>query len=51
MSWGKRTGTWVLRKLTSALCRIDDAQLDLVPESGALIIIINQVSLVELPVL
>lgn len=40
-----------LRALTRLLCRIDDAQLELVPGHGPLILITNHTNLVEVPLL
>ncbi len=37
--------------LTSTICRIDDAQLERVPERGPLILITNHVNVLEIPVL
>jgi 1-acyl-sn-glycerol-3-phosphate acyltransferase len=37
--------------LVNLLCRIDDDQLDLVPERGPLILVINHVNLLEFPII
>jgi 1-acyl-sn-glycerol-3-phosphate acyltransferase len=41
----------VLKVLTRALCRIDDAQLVKVPARGPLILVANHVSFIEVPIL
>ena len=45
------SGVFVFRSLTRAICKVDDAQLDKVPERGPLILIANHVHIMELPLL
>ena len=45
------SGVFVFRSLTRAICNVDDAQLEKVPERGPLILIANHVHIVELPLL
>lgn len=40
-----------LRVILRSLCRIDDAQLPLVPESGPLILVANHINFLDVPVL
>ena len=51
MTLSKRLLICFFRFLTSALCRIDDTQLQKVPQHGPLIVITNHINLVEAPVL
>lgn len=45
------SGVFVFRSLTRAICKVDDAQLEKVPDRGPLILIANHVHIVELPLL
>ncbi len=42
---------WVLRRVFQAICRIDIAELDRVPQQGPLILVGNHVNFLEAPVL
>ena len=44
-------GVLAFKSLTRAICRVDDAQLEKVPDKGPLILIANHVHIMELPLL
>ena len=43
--------TWLLKSITSLLCRIDDTQLSKVPARGPLILAVNHINILDVPVL
>ena len=51
MTFAHRVVTSTIRSLTRILCRVDDAQLERVPDRGPLIIVANHVNFLEAPVL
>lgn len=44
-------GVRAFRSLVRTICRVDDAQLERVPEQGPLIVIVNHVHIMELPLI
>ena len=44
-------GVFAFRSLTRAICKVDDAQLDKVPDHGPLILMANHVHIMEIPLL
>jgi 1-acyl-sn-glycerol-3-phosphate acyltransferase len=49
LSYRVTTGT--LKALTRILCRVDDAQMERVPQHGPLIVIVNHINFMEVPLL
>ena len=46
-----RVTNWTIKGLTRILCRVDDAQLERVPQQGPLIVIVNHINFMEVPLL
>ena len=44
-------GVLAFKSLTRAICRVDDAQLEKIPDQGPLILVANHVHIMELPLL
>ena len=51
MSFTQKVVVAALRGITRLLCRIDDAQLERVPEKGPLIVVTNHVNILEIPII
>jgi 1-acyl-sn-glycerol-3-phosphate acyltransferase len=51
MTFSQRFVVAIFKGITSLICRIDDAQLELVPKQGPLIIVTNHVNILEIPII
>ena len=51
MTLTHRFGIVAFKGLMSLLCRIDDAQLEQVPDQGPLIVVTNHVNILEIPII
>jgi 1-acyl-sn-glycerol-3-phosphate acyltransferase len=51
MTFKKKAVTTIIRILVDILCRVDDSQLNLVPQDGPLLIVSNHINFLEGPVI